>query len=58
MQRRRSLTSSAPLRYVISLLTVLPVGRRPIELGRAQIGHGVALAPLVGVIVWLPAAAC
>jgi adenosylcobinamide-GDP ribazoletransferase len=46
----------APLRYIVSLLTVLPVGRRPIELGPGGIGRAVGLAPLVGVIVWLPAA--
>jgi adenosylcobinamide-GDP ribazoletransferase len=46
----------APLRYVISLLTVIPVGRRPIALAPGQVGRAIALAPLVGVIVWLPAA--
>jgi adenosylcobinamide-GDP ribazoletransferase len=46
----------APLRYVISLLTVIPVGRRPIALAPRQVGAAIALAPLVGVLVWLPAA--
>jgi adenosylcobinamide-GDP ribazoletransferase len=46
----------APLRYIVSLLTVLPVGRRPIELRPGDVGRAIGLAPLVGVIVWLPAA--
>jgi adenosylcobinamide-GDP ribazoletransferase len=41
---------------VISLLTVLPVGRRPIALADRQTGTAMSLAPLVGVLVWLPAA--
>jgi adenosylcobinamide-GDP ribazoletransferase len=40
----------------VSLLTILPVGRRPVELSRSEVGRAVSLAPLVGVIVWLPAA--
>jgi adenosylcobinamide-GDP ribazoletransferase len=46
----------APLRYIISLLTVLPVGRRPIALAERQVGTAMSLAPLAGVLVWLPAA--
>ncbi len=41
---------------MISLLTVLPVGRRPIALAPRQTGAAIALAPLVGILVWLPAA--
>ncbi len=47
---------------MVSLLTVLPVGRRPIVLSsdpdpRTAVGRAMSLAPVVGVIVWLPAAA-
>jgi adenosylcobinamide-GDP ribazoletransferase len=41
---------------VISLLTVIPVGRRPIELAPSDVGRAMSLAPLVGAMVWLPAA--
>ncbi|HEX4018374.1 MAG TPA: adenosylcobinamide-GDP ribazoletransferase [Frankiaceae bacterium] len=41
---------------MISLLTVIPVGRRPIALAPRQVGPAIALAPLIGVLVWLPAA--
>ncbi len=41
---------------MISLLTVIPVGRRPITLADGQLGTAMTLAPLVGVMVWLPAA--
>ncbi len=41
---------------MISLLTVIPAGRRPITLADNQIGGAISLAPLVGVLVWLPAA--
>lgn len=46
----------APLRYAISLLTVIPVGRRPITLAPGKAGSAIALAPLLGVLLWLPAA--
>lgn len=41
---------------MISLLTVIPVGRRPIALADRQVGTAMSLAPLVGVLLWLPAA--
>ncbi len=41
---------------MISLLTAIPVGRRPIDLAPGDVGRAMSLAPLVGVIVWLPAA--
>jgi adenosylcobinamide-GDP ribazoletransferase len=41
---------------VVSLLTIIPVGRRPIEISRKDVGAAMSLAPVVGVIVWLPAA--
>jgi adenosylcobinamide-GDP ribazoletransferase len=47
----------APARYIISLLTVFPVGRRPIEMHQGDIGRAMSLAPLAGLLVWLPAAA-
>ncbi|MCW2549223.1 MAG: cobalamin 5-phosphate synthase [Mycobacterium sp.] len=45
----------APARYIISLLTVFPVGRRPIEMHDGDIGWAMSLAPLAGLLVWLPA---
>ena len=41
---------------MISLLTVIPVGRRPIELAPRDVGRAMSLAPLVGLLLWLPAA--
>jgi adenosylcobinamide-GDP ribazoletransferase len=40
----------------MSLLTVIPVGRRPITLAEGDAGRAISLAPLVGVVLWLPAA--
>jgi adenosylcobinamide-GDP ribazoletransferase len=46
----------AQLRYAISLLTVFPVGRRPIQLRSGEVGPAIGYAPFVGVLIWLPAA--
>lgn len=35
---------------------MFPVGRRPIRLGPGGVGRAIGLAPLVAVMVWLPAA--
>jgi adenosylcobinamide-GDP ribazoletransferase len=37
------------------LLTVLPVGRKPIELKPGDAGRAISLAPFVGLLIWLPA---
>jgi adenosylcobinamide-GDP ribazoletransferase len=46
----------APARYIISLLTVFPVGRRPIDMRPGDVGRAMSLAPLAGLLIWLPAA--
>jgi adenosylcobinamide-GDP ribazoletransferase len=45
----------APLRFAVSLLTVVPVGRKPIDLPPQDVGRAMSLAPLVGLFLWLPA---
>jgi adenosylcobinamide-GDP ribazoletransferase len=50
------LTGLAPLRFAVSLLTIFPVGRRPIELRPGDSGRAISLAPFVGVLIWRPAA--